>query len=42
MIYHEKSTIKLSAKLDITCDALHELIHNNTRQLITTSSLKLS
>ncbi|MGP1924574.1 MAG: hypothetical protein ACTS73_06780 [Arsenophonus sp. NEOnobi-MAG3] len=36
MICHEKSTIQISAKPDITCDPLHELIRNAARQLIAT------
>ncbi|MGP1924752.1 MAG: hypothetical protein ACTS73_07860 [Arsenophonus sp. NEOnobi-MAG3] len=34
MIYHEKPTLQLSAKPDITCDLLHELIRNSASHLI--------
>ncbi|MGP1925026.1 MAG: hypothetical protein ACTS73_09445 [Arsenophonus sp. NEOnobi-MAG3] len=34
MICHEKSTLQVFAKPDITCNPLNELIHNGARQLI--------
>ncbi|MGP1924105.1 MAG: hypothetical protein ACTS73_04110 [Arsenophonus sp. NEOnobi-MAG3] len=37
ILYHEKSTIQLSAKANITSDLLHELIRNSTRKLIATA-----
>ncbi|MGP1923461.1 MAG: hypothetical protein ACTS73_00355 [Arsenophonus sp. NEOnobi-MAG3] len=36
MICHEKSTLQIFAKPDITCDPLHELICNGASQLIGT------
>ncbi|MGP1925017.1 MAG: hypothetical protein ACTS73_09390 [Arsenophonus sp. NEOnobi-MAG3] len=41
MICYEKSTIQISAKPDISCDPLHQLIRNPARNLIATA-LKLS
>ncbi|MGP1925073.1 MAG: hypothetical protein ACTS73_09730 [Arsenophonus sp. NEOnobi-MAG3] len=41
MICHEKYIIQLSAKSDITCDPLHELIRKGTRQLIAIAAFRL-